>query len=725
MRFVRLFALAGALLAASGCTDLKTGAVSLDGWTLEIFADPVRRTYLPGERLTVFAEVRTGDRALITDPFLEWESVGATDEGDGFFRLSNAEAVAVLKCCMIMGEERVCGEKEFPVDRNPPTLTLETPSPGDQLIISDEGTIRVSGTIVDTNLEARLALYVNGRSLPIGEDGRFDEEIESEFGIHHLMIEGTDGFHEPVVRRLDVLVADAYLPPIEGTTNFILDDTVVLRLGQEFFDRLLGGTHLDPHERPILAKDLASILELLIVNLDLTAILGDLASFEFGEVLTFGVTSISVEDAVVDFEIIEGDGLSLKLNINDVFIGTTGRLSLSVGGSAPHIFNLGGGVSTDLRAEISLDVSVDADGKISSSVHIDDFGIASFHPRFEDDLGDFLNAILELGTINASLRTFIDEEIIEGPLLGEFLDVIPQTIDEILNMVGSILDGVEFVIPLEQLGNPPMTLQFGSRIGGLTFTQHPTEGSLDASLIMSVSTPHEPIQEHSLGLPQAKADPIPPFSGVGGVQLAIRQDFINGMLHSLWNAGLLNGGLSLADFTDSIPIDVDVTLKPMLAPVIRMAPYNTSCRVDGERCDAVVQIGQLEIDATLVLTGTRVPLAASVEAGALVRIHEGEVSLNIGEEPVIRIWHRGTGQVDSLAAMAETAIHENIWPMIRELLGEGGLAIPLPIPSPEELGLAEIAPGLANASIAIRTFGRVDVATGYLGLAADVEIEIP
>lgn len=718
MRLRRLFVALALVLSSAACTELKTGEISLDGWTLEIFADPVRRTYLPGERLTVFAEVRTGDGALIADPYLEWEGVGATDEGEGFFRLTDNESVALIRCCMIMGEERVCGEKELPVDRYPPVVVLEQPQPGDQLIMSDEGTLRVSGTITDTNLEARLAVYVNGRSLSIDSSGRFEEEIETEFGIHHLIVEGTDGFHEPVTQRLDVLVADAYLPPEEGTTNFELLDTVVVRLGQEFFDRLLGGTHLNPHERPLIAKDLASIIELLIVNLDLASLLGDLANFDFGDVLTFGVTSISVDDAVVDFEIIEGEGLSLKLNINDVFIGTTGSLTLAIGNAEPRVFNLGGGISTDLRAEISLDVTVDPAGKISSSFTIDHVGIASFHPMFEDDLGEFMNTILSLGTLSTSLRGFIDSEIIEGPLLGEFLDVIPETIDDILNMLGSILDGVEFEIPLEQLGNPPMTLQFGSSIGQLNFKQHPTEGSLDASLVMSVGTPHAPIQAHSLGLPQAKAEPIPPFSGVGGVQVAIRQDFINGVLHALWNAGLMNGSISVKDFTDAVPLDIDVALRPKLPPIVRMAPYNTSCRVDGERCDAVVQIGQFELDGGLI------KMTANIEAGARIMIRDGEVSLKVADAPNITLW-LPDGRTDGIIDMVREPLIDGVWPMIRDLLGEDGLAIPLPIPSPEELGLADIAPGLANASIAIRTFGRIDVATGYLGLAADVEIAVP
>src|SRR5690606_32229230 len=106
MRLRRLFVALALVLSSAACTELKTGEISLDGWTLEIFADPVRRTYLPGERLTVFAEVRTGDGALIADPYLEWEGVGATDEGEGFFRLTDNESVALIRCCMIMGEER-------------------------------------------------------------------------------------------------------------------------------------------------------------------------------------------------------------------------------------------------------------------------------------------------------------------------------------------------------------------------------------------------------------------------------------------------------------------------------------------------------------------------------------------------------------------------------------------------------------------------------------------
>jgi hypothetical protein len=69
-------------------------------------------------------------------------------------------------------------------------------------------------------------------------------------------------------------------------------------------------------------------------------------------------------------------------------------------------------------------------------------------------------------------------------------------------------------------------------------------------------------------------------------------------------------------------------------------------------------------------------------------------------------------------------IQDLVWPELFGAIGDN-LSITLPIPDLAELGLDDLAPGLANAKLDLLMRQRPTVTEGYLGLGADLELETP
>ena len=69
-------------------------------------------------------------------------------------------------------------------------------------------------------------------------------------------------------------------------------------------------------------------------------------------------------------------------------------------------------------------------------------------------------------------------------------------------------------------------------------------------------------------------------------------------------------------------------------------------------------------------------------------------------------------------------IADLVWPGLVEAIGEN-LAITLPLPDLSELGLDDVAPGLAGAELRLVLRDRPTVEGGYLGLGANLELVTP
>ncbi|HSN29551.1 MAG TPA: hypothetical protein VLT45_24855, partial [Kofleriaceae bacterium] len=194
--------------------------------------------------------------------------------------------------------------------------------------------------------------------------------------------------------------------------------------------------------------------------------------------------------------------------------------------------------------------------------------------------------------------------------------------------------------------------------------------------------------------------------------ITLSQDFLNAMLHSLWNSGLLEGNASVGGFMAGV--------SAKLAPVVIPVPDDTTCTVDGIRCDLIVQLGQVEVQ----LPDCNQSFARNATAGARVGVDGATVSISISQDPTILVWE--TSEVPG--RLSTDAVHDlvtkAVWPQLFGAIGDN-LHITLPIPDLAALGLSQLSPKLANAKLQLDVLQRASVTPGYLGLAADVALQTP
>lgn len=682
---------------------------SYEGFTLELAIEPSLNTYVLNQTVSLTAVLRDaeGAEAPLPEGF-RWQATPAdavSAEGDSAFRL-RSEGIVAFEACLrnSEGESILCESIEIYVDGERPQLTITSPEPGAELARGESSTIRVTGTLEDTNPEARLTVFINGERAELAEDGSFEIELEAAFGIQHIVVEASDGFHSPVIERFDVLFADAYLPSeAEDATRFTLSDALLLRLGQPFFDAMPLGSSLDPSISPRVARDLAGVLELVLEHLDLASLIGEGPLLGEGP-MSLEIESVSVGESVVDLNIVEDFGLRLHLDLYDVYLAASGAVSLDLGDS-PISLIVEGGLKTDLFATFDLAIGLGAGDEIVVEVTSAGAMVGPLVGLFTGDDGELLNGLVALA--GEGFGAFISDAI-EASLIPMLSGTLPVILGELLGTISGLFDATRF--ELDTGFGAPVALRIDSRLGSLKNIEHEVRGRVEAGVELVLEAEGAPVHTESRGLPQAIASPAAPISTLGSLQIAFRQDLINALLYSLWSVGLLEAELNF----ENIPLAISAKLPP----VLRAAPLNTSCVIDGARCDALLQLGQLELSAL----GQR--FALNLEAGIRLDMDEGALKIRLAEAPELIVWALGSSAGLLSPSLVKTLVLTQVWGMLAGSLGDS-LSVPLPLPSAAELGLGELAPALGNASLDLEMVGGLVIRGGYIGLATDLAFTAP
>ncbi|MFW6067046.1 MAG: hypothetical protein ACOC97_01820 [Myxococcota bacterium] len=691
-----------------GCADIEpppdSGEPRVDGEPrVEVTFEPDRPSYLPMARVTPVATVYDGAEEVVTDAAVTW-SVSPQDAAsaleDGVWRIGGMDGEVTFTACTTLDGDELCGSGTLVVDASPPVIELTKPEPGEELLEDESPTIEVAGTVTDTDGDADLTAFVNGAFVSLGADGSFSTEVPAEMGINHIEVEAIDRNGGGAVEALDVLWAPAYLPPVEGTTRFDLPEALLLRLGQRFMDTNLSGSDLDLSSDPVVASDLASVVELVLWHADLTALLGEGPVLDSGGIV-LEVTSVEIGDVIVDVSLVEG-GLELSIELYGVTIGTDGTATLDLGGEEPQELSLTGAITANLYADASLTIDQTGDGAVQVEVGGIDASLGPIEADMEDPDVDAL--------VEAASGALADpvNDLIETELIPTFTDVLPSLFEDLLLEVEALLSDLTFELDTG-LGDP-VTVWLDGDIVDIRTAQGATAGHLTAVMDVSVEAQGTPVHPDSRGAAQADAMPEPPFTAHDPLQLAIRQDVINGLLHALWNAGLLELDTELSG--------VEAQVSAKLPPVVVEAPVGLDC--GGAPCDVLLQIGQLEVSAV----GQKFGIHA--EAGARISMADGEVSLLIQMTPEVVAWEIASGDGVSVLtpAIVRGLVTDTVWPMLFDSLGSE-LSFPLPLPSLSELGLGEFAPALDAATLDLVMSRPLDVGSGYLGLAVALEVEAP
>jgi len=205
---------------------------------------------------------------------------------------------------------------------------------------------------------------------------------------------------------------------------------------------------------------------------------------------------------------------------------------------------------------------------------------------------------------------------------------------------------------------------------------------------------------------------VPPSAPAPALDVVLSEDFLNAMLHSLWNAGLLDGNASFSGLTAM----VNAKLPPVAIPL----PDASTCVIDGVRCDLLLQLGQIEI----ALPDFQQSFALEATAGARIVVDGTTVSLEIEQTPTITVWETSAvpGRLSTQAV--HDIIANAVWPQLFGAIGNN-LHITLPIPDLAALGLTSLSPNLANAQLSLDVRDHALVDSGYLSLGADLVLQTP
>jgi hypothetical protein len=193
----------------------------------------------------------------------------------------------------------------------------------------------------------------------------------------------------------------------------------------------------------------------------------------------------------------------------------------------------------------------------------------------------------------------------------------------------------------------------------------------------------------------------------------LAQDFLDAMLHALWNGGLLEGTTMIGGITAQV--------SAKLQPFVRPTPDASACEIDGVRCDLTLELGQLEV----ALPDFQQSFAIDARAGARVVVDGTTISLVLQQTPDVVVWETSTVPNGRLTP---DAIHELVvnvvWPQLFGAIGDK-LHLTLPIPDLAALGLTSLSPSLANAQLQLDVRPRAAVTPGFLGLGASLELSTP
>lgn len=671
---------------------------------IEAQINPSRTWYHTGQDVMVTGVVSSLEGEDIPDVEVEWTiepasagSIGAAlpDPRSRMVTLS-LEGTAEITGCVVDEDrdpelEPLCDTLLVRIDDGMPSLEVTSPQPGDQ--VDGEPSIAVEGSVADRDM---VNVYINGVPADVDPMGGFRGAVPARFGVNHLVVSATDGLTDVSEVEMDVLWAPEYLPAVgmDGTPSFQMDDGLRLWLGQGFLD---DGMPLDPAVTPVVTRDLADVLELVVGNLDVQSIVPD-PVVDDPPTFTLSVSNARVAEPTAELDVTE-DGIDLFLRIGEISADTSGALMVDTV-SLP----LTGQIRAGAVAFAQLTVRKDSP-EAPLEVTLGDLTVGL--ERVEGDfVSDETDAVFLLAA--GLLRTTLETVLVDA-LQDTLDDTIPAVLRDALSSIDTALQDQEIALDSEPL--PPVTIQLDGRIGQL---RSAFRRELLATLALQVGTDTMAVYPDSPGVPVYDPRPALPFVNEGSIQLGVRLALLNGLLHTLWNSGLLNIDAS-AILPDAISgLVSEARLVGRMPPVIRPAR-------EDEEDDLVLTVGQLELDLTFM--GEPVRFAVSIDAGVNLNVIANSVSIDIAEEPTLRVW---TLQPPSNPRLLTSDTVEtlllDLWPDLRESVA-GGLSLDLPLPALGDLG--GLAPGLAGLTLELSMTERVRPRRGMLELEAQLLGTLP
>jgi hypothetical protein len=207
------------------------------------------------------------------------------------------------------------------------------------------------------------------------------------------------------------------------------------------------------------------------------------------------------------------------------------------------------------------------------------------------------------------------------------------------------------------------------------------------------------------------------FFETSRVQVAARQSFLNGLLHALWNAGLLRGDISSV-LPDQVAFLIDFAeIEGKLPPLV------TAARPDESALPLLISVGQFEV--VLGRGAQRDRIGVLLRLGADIALDGSTISLTIDDVPNVDIWLIDTNAAEPIfpdPAELKDLIVTGIWPLLGATLAEG---ISFELPSFGGDLFAGIAPNLGALTLQLELDREVLLRDGHVFIEAGLTGVLP
>lgn len=672
------------LAVAAGCSSDASGPASAG---VVVHVDPSQAFYPVTSQVSLTATVTDGAGAELHDAKVTWTSDppgAALPVGDaGAFKLNQLGSVTFTACAV--DNASACGSARIQVSPGAPLLVLTTPQPGAELGGDGKSTFSVEGKITT----GANKVLVDGVSTPVGPDGTFKTEVAATFGVNHLVVSVDNGMDPEVRREFDVAFGAAYAPAVDpsGAPAFSSPDALVLDLGQRFFDDGTAVPLNAPH--PVTLPDMADVVTRVVAGMDILSKLPSPLIASNGVALTVG--SATMADVTVETQL-AGDGLDLFVRVGKLSLGTTGSLDLS---GSPVSLNGGVDASLSAYAHASIKKASPA-APVVVTVGTFDVALETATGKFNDPQA---NAIFALAA--GYLRTTV-AQLVKDALGGALQGSLPKALESVFESLDTALANVSFNVDAAPL--PKVALTVDGHLNEIVFAPF---DSMRAKLSLATKTDHaSAVHPKSRGIALIDTSTADAFFASPRAQLSVRLAVLNGLLHNLWNSGLLEIPRS-----DAIPLSVSA----QLPPIVRLPR-------EGETDDLVVSLGELEMLPGGDEANGR--LGVLLEAGVSVELTDDTLHLKLADKPVVTVWtiKEPPGTTLFTPQLIRDTLTNALWPKLRDGI-TNGLAIKLPLPP---LGsLASVAPSLAGLTLKTGLNRRVAYRNGFVVLDAKIEGALP
>jgi len=543
------------------------------------------------------------------------------------------------------------------VDSSGPAIRVTTPGRGIEIPSANGPTVTVSGSVSDA-WTGVVSVDINGQPATLQAGGLFTYAMTPEQGLNTIELVAEDG---------DGNVSDHHQTFLWGEFNPMgtpQEDGILARLNEGALDTIedLASTLFDPQDivNGLISAPLWSNSQQTCINI-----------WPFGNQcvtwwsLSAGVTSATLGNMAIDLDAQNGY-LDFFASISPFSIGggIWGQLFPSVSILTINI-NLGlsaASNSAEIDSDVSLWVNTTNDiqvGMANTNVSLPGFNLQIYGAGI---LGDVLNPVL--GWLSPVLETLMEAvlpPVIEGQIPGLIEDALGDIdIAATIPLLGTDID-------IEAL---PQDIDID--VDGMTIALE--------SIATTTPGPNAPA---TLGSWTRSDYALPTFPATPDFDLSMADNFINQLMHAVWQAGVLDLsmdsselGLDLADLQDFLPLtEISFETSPLLPPVVGPASSGTGLMELG--------IGDMMVNVYGDPGGTyglMMQLAVTIEADMDLSIDvNNEIQFGVGTPSVIMSfvtsdWPNLNGEI---AENLMDAVVDLLVPMLTDTLGGiGGIPIP-------------------------------------------------